>query len=281
MKTIVTHHSPDVDAICSVWLIKKFLPDFHEARLVFVPAGYTLDNQPVDTNPDIIHVDTGMGRFDHHQTNKNICAAAKVLAFLTKEKLIKKNQLKAVSRMVKIVNEIDHFAQVSWPQSQNDRYEFFIEAIVDGLRLIYSSEDEKIIKLGLPIFEAIFHQFLNKIWAEEIIKNKSLKFRSCWGKTLAVLTTNDETIHLAQKMGYNLVIRKDPRKNYVRIKGRPDKKINLTKLYQVLKKHDQQANWYLHKSRRMILNGSAKNPSMKPTNLSLEEIVKIIKSIKL
>ena len=70
MKIIVTHFSPDLDAITSIWLIKKFLPGWQDAEVQFAPAGKALDNRSPDENPDIIHVDTGLGKFDHHQSNE-------------------------------------------------------------------------------------------------------------------------------------------------------------------------------------------------------------------
>ena len=39
MKYIVTHTSPDMDAIASVWLLKKFLGGWDKAEVKFVPAG--------------------------------------------------------------------------------------------------------------------------------------------------------------------------------------------------------------------------------------------------
>ena len=39
MKIIVTHMRPDLDAVGSVWAIKRFLPGWEEAIVRFVPAG--------------------------------------------------------------------------------------------------------------------------------------------------------------------------------------------------------------------------------------------------
>ena len=44
MKIIVTHASPDMDAITSVWLIRKFLPGWEDAKIQFVPAGERIGN---------------------------------------------------------------------------------------------------------------------------------------------------------------------------------------------------------------------------------------------
>ena len=59
------------------------------------------------------------------------------------------------------------------------------------------------------------------------------KFKTKWGKGLAIESINDSVIKLAQLMGYVIVVRRDPRKGYVRIKTKPnqsdtDKGVDLT-----------------------------------------------------
>ena len=73
---------PDLDAISSVWLLKKFDSEFENAEVKFVPAGTTYQNKVVDSDPDVVHVDTGLGRFDHHQSEDRICAAELVFNYL-------------------------------------------------------------------------------------------------------------------------------------------------------------------------------------------------------
>jgi len=79
------------------------------------------------------------------------------------------------------------------------------------------------------------------------------------------------------------VIRKDPRKGYVRIKARPSTgnqdDIDLTLAYDKLKKIDTKATWFLHVSKKMLLNGTPKNPAMVPSTLSLQEIIEVIENI--
>ena len=78
-------------------------------------------------------------------------------------------------------------------------------------------------------------------------------------------------------MGYVLVIRKDPKKGYVRIKAVPKPDIDLTHFYELLQEKDSNATWFLHASKHMILNGSSKNPDMKPTTLTLNQIIEIVR----
>jgi len=123
----------------------------------------------------------------------------------------------------------------------------------------------------------------NRIWAENEIEEKGVKFETKWGKGLGLETINDTVVKLAQLMGYVVVVRKDPRKGYVRIKARPDeigkKGLDLTLVSEKLKKMDPQATWFLHVSGKMLLNGTPKNPKMKPSKLSLQEIIEVLREI--
>jgi hypothetical protein len=128
------------------------------------------------------------------------------------------------------------------------------------------------------------HDFENKVWAEKEIKEKGIEFNTKWGKGLGLESLNDSVVKLAQLMGYVVVIRKDPRKGYLRIKAKPNKNdqekgVDLTLACEKLSKMDPQATWFLHVSKKMLLNGSTKNPKMKPTKLSLNDIIGVLKKI--
>ena len=78
-------------------------------------------------------------------------------------------------------------------------------------------------------------------------------------------------------MGFSVVVRKDPRKGYVRIKASPASKVDLTNIYEQLKKMDPEATWFLHVGKKMLLNGTPKNPKMVPTKLSLDAIIEVLR----
>lgn len=272
MKTIVTHIGPDLDAIASVWLVKTQFTDWEEASVAFVPAGTTLEKKPPDENPEIIHVDTGFGKFDHHQSDADTCAAQLVYQEVKKTK----GTDPALERMTTVINDLDHFREVFYPNPTADFWEFSLVTQIDGWRLLYSDNPIKIVSLGMDALDGIYKSFQNKIWAEKEMKEKAIHFDSPWGKAFGIETTNDEVVHLGQKMGYTLVIRRDPKKGYVRIKSLPKDDIDLTGVYTTLKSKDPAATWFLHASRHMILNGSAKNPDMKPTTLTLDELIQVV-----
>jgi hypothetical protein len=268
MKTIVTHIGPDLDAITSVWLVKTFFQGWEEAMVAFVPAGTTLNKMEPDSNPDILHVDTGFGKFDHHQTKDDtICAATLVYSAIQKES----GDNPALLRLVSHVNEIDHFKNVYYPTPAADMWDFDLSSIIEGWRLIYPEDPVKYVHLGFECLEAVYKTIQNKLWAEKELQEKAIFFDSKWGRSMGIATPNDDVIHLAQKNGIRLAMRKDPKKQYVRIKSLPDEDIDLTPLYDALKEKDPTASWFLHASHHMVLNGSTKNPEMKDLVVQVKE----------
>lgn len=274
MKSVVTHIGPDADAITSVWLVKTFLPGWEEAQVAFVPAGTTLEGKPVDSDPEVMHVDTGFGKFDHHQTDADICAATLLYEAVKEEH----GADPALERLVAVVNDTDHFKEVFYPNPTADYWNFSLPAVIDGWRLIYADNPIKIVELGMQALDGIYKTFQNKVWAEKEIKEKGVEFETKWGKGIGLETVNDEVVHLAQKMGYQIAVRKDPKKGYLRVKTLPLPAIDLTDVYEAMKKADPEATWFLHASRHMLLNGSSKNPTMKPTKLTLQEVIEVIKN---
>jgi hypothetical protein len=296
MKIIVTHISPDLDAIASVWLIRKFLPGWGDAKVEFVQAGDRLHDkflcekviEDIDGN-EVIHVDTGLGCLDHHQlqTEKESAASLtwKYIEDLKEDgQSFAEAKKEAISRMVEVIVGIDHFKEVFWENPASDRYDFCLVALLDGLKLEKPNDDSFYIEFIMISLDAILHEMENKVWAEKEIKEKGVEFETRFGKGIAIETINDTVVKLSQKMGYEIAVRKDPRKGYVRIKALPnkaeeDKRLDLTLAYEKLKKMDPDATWFLHINKKMLLNGTPKNPKMKPTRLSLGDIIDTLKSI--
>ncbi|MCL4353321.1 hypothetical protein M1615_02495 [Patescibacteria group bacterium] len=299
MKYIVTHSAPDMDAITSVWLLRKFLGGWDKAEAKFVPAGdrllplpqgqgheYAIEKKGRD---EYIHVDTGLGPLDHHQTSSDkVCGASLTFDFVKKglienEPSINDEKLEALQRMVGYVVGVDHFKEVFRPDPLADYQDFSVVNILDGLKLERPNQDNYYVDFISECLDALLHDFENRIWAEREIKNIGIVFKTKWGKALGISTINDSVVKLAQLMGYEMVVRQDPRKNYVRIKAKPDapgrRGVDLTLAYEKLKKMDPQATWFLHVSKKMLLNGTPKNPKMRPTKLKLNDIIEVLKTI--
>lgn len=272
-KIVVTHLNPDFDGIPAIWLLHRFHPDFSDAKVEFVPAGLTYKDQPVGSDPDIVHVDTGGGPFDHHDTNKYTSAAQKVWEWLKKERGL--NDI-AIDRIIALVTFFDHAKDLEYLDAADDKYDLMLPAIITGFKMSNPQRHSKIVEWGENILDGLYKVFQAKVEAEKVIDN-AIKFETRWGISIASETKNEMIMHLGEKKGFSLVVRKDPKKGNLRIYGRKDKGVDLSNAYLEFKKRDPSADWFLHASKCLLLNGSGKRPNMKATKLTLDEAVEILK----
>lgn len=286
-KVIVTHHAPDLDAIGSSWLLKKFDVQHHaDAKFTFVNPGEQLSaaaaaELEVTDLSNITHVDTGLGKFDHHQADRGkqfISATSLVYDYLCQlhPDLTTDRPLKL---LVDIITEIDHFGEIHWPDPANHRYSFMLQQIILGLEFIEYHDDDSQLHFGFTCLEGVYSALKQQIKAEAILEESAYHFKIKVGQAVAVETRNDETIKLAQKQGFQLVIRKDPERGHIRIKARPDSDIELKPLYNKIKTLDTKGTWFYHQSGKMLINGTKKHLSQIPSPLSLDQIVQLVKEL--
>lgn len=274
-KRIVTHVNPDLDAITAIWLLTRFAGgSFKDASITFVPAGERLEGEESNT----IHVDTGLGKFDHHQPERgkeDTCAAMLVYEWLISEGRIQENE--ALKRLVIVINDVDHFREFFWPEPLKDRYELFLEYVLNGVKLGgHVDSDEELVRFGMQCLDGVYTSLKIRLKAEEDLE-KGISFETRWGKALALESSNSGSIKFALKRGFKVVARRDPTNGMVRIKSAPLPQIDLIAVYQKLVKKDREATWFYHPSGHMVLNGSIRNPKMRPSKLGLDEVIKILK----
>lgn len=277
-KTVVTHISLDLDGIGAYWLLKKFHPEFKNAKIDFVPAGQTYLGQPDGSDPNVVHVDTGMGRFDHHQVSDFTCAAKLVFESLVKDGYISEKD-EALSRLVNIICELDHgWDNYKWSEAENDRYEFMLHNLLSGWKMVDRKSDEELVEMAIFNLEAVYKLLAAKVKAEEELTGGE-KFETKWGESIAVYTGNSTVLDLGIKKGFALVAVKDPKRGNVRITGSNNKNVDLTDAYGKLAELDTEGTWYLHPSKVLLRNGSSRNPQMVPTKLELREIIEVLKKV--
>ncbi len=286
-KLIVTHHAPDLDAIASVWLLKRFDSQrYASAKVAFVNPGDTIDLETAEKDYDcqlheITHVDTGLGEFDHHQVEKasrEICAATLVFDYLKKVRPeISDDQ--ALVEIVKIVLDVDHFGEVFWPEAKTNRFVFTLHQLIHGHESIDPHDDDSQLHFGMCALDCAYAEMTNRLKAEEIIQAKGIDFEIKAGNCLALETQNDETIKLAQLKGYVLAIRKDSEFGHIRIKVRPDADLVLDKLHKQIMQLDPKATWFYHASGKMLLNGSVKHRNQTASSLSLQQIIDLVQQL--
>jgi hypothetical protein len=283
-KLIVTHHAPDLDAITSVWLLKRFdSVRYATAKVAFVNPGQTIDQQEAKSQynssmDEVTHVDTGLGEFDHHQVEKadrQTCAATLVFDYLVQKypDIVNDAALRAI---IDIVLEVDHFGEIYWPESKENRFVFTLHQLIHGHEYLEQHDDDSQLHFGMHALNCAYAEMTNRLKAVEIIQSKGIEFEIRAGKCLGLHTQNDETIKLAQIQGYVLAVRKDSEYGHVRIKVRPDADVNLQALHEAIKELDPRATWFYHASGKMLLNGSMKARNQVPSSLTLQNIIHLI-----
>jgi nanoRNase/pAp phosphatase (c-di-AMP/oligoRNAs hydrolase) len=286
-KLIVTHHAPDLDAISSVWLLKRFDGQrYANAKVAFVNPGDTISLEEAEKEfncqlHEITHVDTGLGEFDHHQTEKasrEICAATLVFDYLKQIRPEITNDL-ALIEMIKIIVDVDHFGEIYWSEAKENRFVFTLHELIHGHESIEPHDDDSQLHFGMKALDCAYAEMTNRLKAEEIISNKGIEFSIKEGKCLGLETQNDESIKLAQVKGYVLAVRKDSEFGHLRIKVRPDAQLDLEKLYRAIVEIDPKATWFYHASGKMLLNGSIKHRNQIASSLSLKSVIRLIEKL--
>jgi hypothetical protein len=277
-KIIVTHLHPDLDAIMSTWLLVRFDQSrYGDAAFAFVPAGTTYKNAPVDLDPDVVHTDVGFGRFDHHQPGApKTCASELVYTELVEHGLVSVTDM-ALKRMVEHVLAIDHFQDCFWPEAAEARFAFTLSEIVPALHRLQIYDNEAVLRMTYSYLDGVYQRLKDIEKSTADIQNGEV-FETVWGMTVAVVTGADDVSKVAQKMGYALVVTQDPIKGYIKLKLRPGTTPNLDVIYAKIHALEPDS-WFYHNSGLMLFSGTDKGATRKPTQLTLPEVVELVKGV--
>lgn len=156
---IVTHKNPDLDAITAMWLLIRFDQSrYGDAHLEFTPAGETYKNAPVDTDPDVVHVDNGRGRFDHHSPGGyETCAAKLVYEHLVSEGLISPSD-RAIEEMVAFSLDIDRFADFAWTEPFSTRYSYILHEVIPVLHSLQTMDNEAVARYVFVYLDGVYQR---------------------------------------------------------------------------------------------------------------------------
>lgn len=262
-KIIVGHLAPDLDCLAAIWILIRF-GGAAEAELRFVPAGRTLDNLPPDADPTIVHVDTGGGAFDHHHSVDTSLSAAE----LVRRSLRPGDE--ALARLVDQVTRIDH------AEAHAGRMPVFfnINDLITGYNALYPNRPHHVAQAMLPNFDAWYEHESRQIRLERAFARR-LEFPTQWGLGIAMQSDDGASSKLAYSHGAVLYAYRD-RQGYMGVAAQRRSDVDLEPVYYDLKRVDAKADWYLHPNHRLLLCGTPKAPPLRPSTLSLEQLVEVL-----
>ena len=260
--TIVGHLAPDLDCLTAIWILIHF-GGLVNTDLRFVPAGATLGDLPADSDRHVIHVDTGGGRYDHHQRrSRHLCAAELV------RRAVAPND-SALERMVQQVCQIDSATAPAGEQGF-----FNISSLIAGYNLLFPTRPQHVAFAMFPNLEAWHAHELRQLRLEAAFARR-LEFDTPWGLGIAMESEDGGSSKLAYGHGAVLYAYRDGH-GWMGVAAQSRSDVDLSPIYQDLRQVDQGADWYLHPNRRLLLCGTAKAPPRAPSRLTLAELVRVI-----
>ncbi|MFH0928585.1 MAG: hypothetical protein V1821_03885 [bacterium] len=270
MKTLVTHLLPHLDDICGLWLVKRYLPGWSQARTVFLTRQSsqmaTYKKQPVDSDPQIIHVGVGRGRFDEHKGDVGKSASLLVFEYLLKINKIPAADRAPLQNLVEAIRQEDTGELKTLPHRN-----LFLGSLLSAIE---SSKERT--RIGLTLLDAALEKYRGEIKLLQDFK-KARSFQTPWGKGVALKTAEGGADALAYQRGFVIALILNPVGGWRMFRSRPDSKVNLTKIYQAVKGKEPQADWFLHHSGKLLLCGSSTAAKVRMSKLSLQEMIELIK----
>jgi hypothetical protein len=261
---IVGHLSPDLDCLAAIWILVRF-GKAEEADLQFVPSGQTYQGMPADADAGIVHVDTGGGMFDHHQSADPTLSAAE----LVRRQIAPQDE--ALRRMIEQVSRIDN------ADAGMGRMPVFfnINDLIAGYNALYPTRPHHVARAMLPNLDAWYEHEQRQLRLERAF-NKRVEFQTRWGLGIAMQSDDGGSSKLAYSHGAVLYAYRD-RKGYMGVAAQRRSHVDLEPIYRDLKRLDGDADWYLHPSHRLLLCGTPKAPPRSFSTLSLNELVGVLK----
>ncbi|NJP07706.1 MAG: hypothetical protein HC837_19855, partial [Chloroflexaceae bacterium] len=156
-----------------MWIFVRF-GGACDAELLFVPAGQTVDDQPADSDEQIVHVDTGYGQFDHHQYDDTTLSAAELV-----RRAIAPND-KVLQRLVDHVTRLDH---ADYP----GQYPVFfnINDLIAGYNMLFPNRPHHVARAMLSNFDAWYEHEARELRLEQAFASR-LEFSTQWGLGIAM-----------------------------------------------------------------------------------------------
>jgi len=264
MKTIVTHIRPHLDEVLAIWLLKRYLPEFQDAKVEFIP---TSDAKAAD-GPDKVNVGIGRGMFDEHKGDIHDCAASLIFRHL-QERGVKFDslELRGLAKLVEWVREGDTGLLGRMPYST-----FSVHSILLYHRDLAERGDDSLMDIGFKICDSLLAAQKDVAVLEEDW-DKRTEFTSIYGPAVAFTTSARDADSFAYQHGFDLVAFVSKERNYHNIRAFAGSNIDLTPIYLQVKQVEPNVPWYLHHSKKMLICGGERTAIKDTSKLTLDWIV--------
>lgn len=271
IKKLVVHRFPDDDSWLSLWIAKKFIPKTTDAEIVFVNAGESLPGSDGDNS--ILHFDTGGGEYDQH--SKGYKSSSTSLLAQKLHLVEEEPGLKPLLDMAVAVDNIQPLLPTS------------IHFAIEGYPRIFRKSDgtidwQRVQERTFELFEIVYNQETQRVQSRENLAKHAEWTTLPNGIRVCSLLWHPECREAAFETDAHVVIwtvSRNSKHFYTGIQAHRNYPVYLDNVAAALRSQESKTRgetvpdedlrrvgrlgaWYLHDSKKLILNGSR---SWKPT----------------
>lgn len=305
--TIVLPVAPQPDTLAAIFILKKFgeekYPGIKEAKIEswsMMPQGKTPESLETD---GVLLIDLGGGRFDHHPQKDKTTASRLVAEDLGVA------ESPALAKLLEYARRDDMFGRGTISDDPIDRA-FGLSALIYHLNRSLKNNPGRVVEIILPLLIGHYNEEVRR--TEELPKEFEekqkagavevfeVKQRDKKLNVIAIESDNPSLPgYLRSREGgkFDVVVQRTSGK-YVNILTRPTKRIDLRSLAVLMRTHEATKKgieleasiyelarpgrhprikeWYYDRATNSLQNGGLNPREVPPTNLSWEEIKKII-----
>lgn len=272
MKTLVTHVIPHLDDIAALWLLVRFDPSARRAPLKFVetsPEGVKLPKGAVG-------VGIGRGIYDEHKGDKKDSAVSLVWKDLKRRGRTPKGlRGTALAELVDFVRRGDMGEYIG-----KEGPGIPMATTLRALAKLPGEDSESATRVGFRLLDAML------VLQEELAKidaaiRRGRKFSTKWGRGvgISVEAVPGMVSGRIAELGYALVVLRYPENGFLHVRATPGTRVDLSKLAKLVMKEEPKARWYLHHSKKMLLQGDWIAPITTRSKYGVADMIRLIKKL--
>jgi hypothetical protein len=271
-KALVTHVIPHLDDIAALWLLVRFDPSARKAPLKFIetaPEGVKLAKGEVG-------VGVGRGIYDEHKGDKKDSAVSLVWKDLKRRGLTPKGlRGRALAALVDFVRRGDMGAFIG-----KEGPGIPTATTLRALAKLPGESSRSATLVGFRLLDAELVLYEERARIDAAIA-RGKKFATKWGRGIGISVEAVPGMVSGRiaELGYAMVVLRYPSKGFLHVRATPGTKVDLSALARLVMKEEPQARWYLHHSKKMLLQGDWVAPVSTRTRYGVAGMIRLIRKL--
>lgn len=271
-KALVTHVIPHLDDIAALWLLVRFDPSARKAALKFIettPEGVKLAKGEIG-------VGVGRGIYDEHKGDKKDSAVSLVWKDLKRRgKTPKGLRGQALAALVDFVRRGDMGEYIG-----KEGPGIPTATALRALAKLPGESSRSATLVGFRLLDAELVLYEERAKIDAAIA-RGRKFMTKWGRGIGISVEAVPGMVSGRiaELGYAMVVLRYPSKGFLHVRATPGTGVNLSALAKIVMKEEPEARWYLHHSKKMLLQGDWVAPISTRSKYGVDGLIRLIRKL--